>query len=70
MTPGQTAIVAALIGVAYALTISLRGAVAPGIVGGILAAVLAFLVIRRVEAYNAEKRRRAAERRDSAPPPH
>ena len=69
MTPGQTAIVAALIGIAYAVTISIRGAVAPGIVGGVLAAILAFLVIRRVEAHNAEKRRRSAERRGN-PPPH
>ena len=46
---------------------SIRGDVAPGIVGGILAAVLVFLVIRRVEEHNAEKRRRMAARRDRPP---
>jgi hypothetical protein len=67
MSTRQVAFAGAVVGVLYAVTLSLRGDVAPGIVGGVLAAILAFLVIRRVEEYNAAKRRRMAARRD--PPP-
>ena len=67
MSTRQVAFAGAVVGVLYAVTLSLRGDVAPGIVGGVLAAILVFLVIRRVEEYNAAKRRRMAARRD--PPP-
>jgi hypothetical protein len=39
----------AFIAVLYAVGMSLRGNVFPGIVGGILAGVLCFLVLREVE---------------------
>ena len=67
MTPARAAIAGAIIGVAYAVTLTIRGDVAPGLVGGVLAAVLTFLIIRRVEAHNEAKRRRMAANRE--PPP-
>jgi hypothetical protein len=63
VTTRQTAIVAALSGVAYTVTLSLQGGVAPGVVGGVLAGILAFLVIRRVQQHNAMRRRRGDGRR-------
>jgi hypothetical protein len=51
------ALVGALIGVLYAVGMSLRGDVFPSVVGGVLAGVLCFLVLRAIE------RRRAARRR-------
>jgi hypothetical protein len=39
----------AFIGVLYAIGMSLRGSVFPGIVGGILAGILCYLVLREVE---------------------
>jgi hypothetical protein len=39
----------AFIAVLYAIGMSLRGNVFPGIVGGILAGVLCFLVLREIE---------------------
>jgi len=43
------AIVGALVTVLYAITMGLRGDVLPGVVGGILAGILIFLVLREVE---------------------
>ena len=38
-----------LIGVLYAVGMGLRGDVLPSVIGGVLAAVLCFLVLRRIE---------------------
>ena len=65
MSGSRAAVAAgALVGVVYAVTLSLRGDVAPGLVGGLLAAVLVVLVIRRVEAHYAAKRRRLGGHRE------
>jgi hypothetical protein len=42
-------VVAVFIAVLYAVGMSLRGDVLPGVVGGALAGVLAFLVLREIE---------------------
>jgi hypothetical protein len=52
----------AFIAVLYAVGMSVRGDVLPGIVGGALAGVLAFLVLREVE----QRRRRRHGRGDRA----
>jgi L-lactate permease len=52
------AIVALFFGVAYGVSSSLRGAVLPGLVTGVLGAVLVFLVLTRVQEHNAAVRRR------------
>ncbi|HET9739735.1 MAG TPA: hypothetical protein VFP78_16585 [Solirubrobacteraceae bacterium] len=52
------ALVGALIGVLYAIGMSLRGEVLPGIVGGILAGILCFLVLREIERQRRERMRR------------
>jgi len=66
VTTRQSAILAAVVGVAYAATLVVtQDAVAPGLVGGALAGVLVFLLIRRVQEHNAMRRRRA-EGRDRA----
>ncbi len=51
------AVVSALIGVLYAVGMSLRGEVLAGVVGGILAAILCFLVLREVERQRRERHR-------------
>jgi hypothetical protein len=52
----------AIVGLLYGVPMVARGDVAPGIVGGILAAILTFLVFRRVgerqRQRNAERERR------------
>jgi hypothetical protein len=58
MTPRHMAIIAVIFGIAYALSAGLRGDVLPGIVTGVLGAVLVFLVLRRVAEHNAAVRRR------------
>jgi hypothetical protein len=52
------AIVAVLVGVAYAASSAIRGQVLPGIVTGAIGAVLVFLVLGRVQEHNAAVRRR------------
>ena len=52
------ALVGALIGVLYAVGMSLRGDAFPGIVGGILAGILCFLVLREVEQQRRRRRQR------------
>ncbi len=59
MSTRNIAIFAAFVGILYAVGTIARGDVAPGIVGGILAAILAFLVFREV---GNRQRRRIAER--------
>jgi hypothetical protein len=48
MSPRQWAIAGAFIGILFALGSIARGDVAPGIVGGILAGILCFLVLRHI----------------------
>jgi hypothetical protein len=52
------AILAVLVGAGYAITYSLAGHVVPGLVGGVLAAVLLYLAIDRFERQHAARRRR------------
>ena len=47
LTPRQMAIAGAVVGVLYAIGMIARGEIAPGLVGGVLAAVLMFLVLRQ-----------------------
>ena len=58
MTPRHMAIIAVLFGIVYAVGFAIRGEVLPGIVTGILGAVLVFLVLKRVAEHNAAVRRR------------
>ena len=58
MTPRQMALIAAFFGIVYAVAFALRDQVLPGIVTGILGAVLVFLVLKRVTEHNAAVRRR------------
>jgi hypothetical protein len=52
------AFIGALIGVLYAVGMGLRGDLLPAVIGGVLAAVLCFLVLREVERQRAARRRR------------
>jgi L-lactate permease len=58
MSRRNMAIVAVLCGIVYAVSSALRGHVLPGIVTGVLGAVLVFLVLGRVTEHNAAVRRR------------
>jgi hypothetical protein len=58
----KVAILAAFVGLFYAVGMIARGAIAPGIVGGILAAILCFLVLREV----GERQRRRIRARERA----
>jgi hypothetical protein len=49
MGVGAKLTVSAFIAVLYAVGMSLRGDVLPGVVGGALAGVLCFLVLREIE---------------------
>ena len=67
MSRRNVAIFAAFIGILYAVGMVGRGEIAPGLVGGALAAVLAFLVF--TEVGNRQRRRIAAyERRRGEQP--
>jgi hypothetical protein len=59
LTARQRAFAGAFIGTLFAVGMISHGQVAPGIVGGVLAAILLFLVLREV----GERNRRIAERR-------
>jgi len=48
MKPGQWALAGAFIGILFAIGSIARGDVAPGIVGGVLAGILCFLVLRQI----------------------
>jgi hypothetical protein len=52
------AFIGALIGVLYAVGMSWRGDDLPAIIGGVLAAILCFLVLREVERQRAARRQR------------
>jgi uncharacterized membrane protein YfcA len=55
------ALIGALFGAAFAISSILRDAVAPGLVGGVLCAVLVYLVLQRVHEHNEALRRRRRE---------
>ena len=57
MKPLHQAVVSVLVGVAFAVGYILRGHVLPGIVGGVLAAILLFLVLTRFQEQVAQRRR-------------
>ena len=50
MKPRQWAIAGAFIGILFAIGSIARGDVAPGIVGGVLAGILCFLVLREISS--------------------
>jgi hypothetical protein len=51
-------IVSAFFGAAFAISGIVRGDVAPGLVGGVLGAVLVYLLLQRVHEHNEAMRRR------------
>jgi hypothetical protein len=57
MGVGAKIAASAFVAVLYAVGMSIRGDVLPGIVGGVLAGVLCFLVLREID-----QRRRGRER--------
>jgi hypothetical protein len=52
------AIVGAVVGVFYAVTLGVNGDLLPGLVGGVLLGILCFVVLRAFEHQRAAKRRR------------
>ena len=66
-TAPMAGLVAAFIFAVQMINFPVLPGVSGHLLGGALAAILVFLVIRRVEAHNAEKRRRMAARRDAPP---
>jgi hypothetical protein len=50
LKPWQWALAGAFIGILFAIGSIARGDVAPGIVGGILAGILCYLVLRQISA--------------------
>jgi hypothetical protein len=65
MSRRNVAIFAVVVGVLYAVGMIGRGEVVPGVVGGVLAAVLAYLVF--TEVGNRQRRRIAARERRRSP---
>jgi hypothetical protein len=59
LTDRAKVIAAVLIGVLYAIGMTIGGDPLPGVVGGVLAGILCFLVLRAVERQRAERRRRS-----------
>ena len=58
------ALIGALFGASYAIAMAARGDVLPGLVTGVLGALLIYLVLQRVQQHNdAVRRRRERERR-------
>jgi ABC-type Mn2+/Zn2+ transport system permease subunit len=57
MKPLHQIVLCVLLGVAFAVSYILRGHLWPGIVGGILAGILLYLVIGRFEEQTAQRRR-------------
>ena len=64
MTPRQWALAGAFIGILFALGSIARGDVAPGIVGGILAGILCFLVLRQISERQWQRIREWERRND------
>ena len=63
LRPRQWVLAGAFIGVLFAIGSIARGDVAPGIVGGILAGVLCFLVLRNISARQWQRIREWERRR-------
>jgi hypothetical protein len=61
LSTGAKIFVGAFVAVLYAVGMIMRGDIAPGIVGGILAGVLTFLVLREIELRR-ERRERGLRR--------
>jgi hypothetical protein len=57
MKPLHVIVLSILVGVGFFVTYALRGDVLPGIVGGILAAILLYLVILRFGQQHEQRRR-------------
>jgi hypothetical protein len=64
MAPRQWAVAGAFIGILFALGSIARGEVAPGIVGGVLAGVLCFLVLRQISVRQWQRIREWERRND------
>jgi hypothetical protein len=62
MKPRQWAIAGAFIAVLFAIGSIARGDVAPGIVGGVLAGILCFLVLREISSRQRQRIREWDER--------
>ena len=57
MKPLHVIVISILVGVGFFVTYALRGDVLPGIVGGILAAILLYVVILRFGQQHEQRRR-------------
>ena len=57
MRPLHVVMVAVLIGAGFAISYAARGHVLPGLVGGVLAAILLYLVMGRFEQQQEQRRR-------------
>jgi hypothetical protein len=67
MAPRQWAIAGAVIGILFALGSIARGDIAPGIVGGILAGILCYLVLRNISVRQWARIREWERRNPRAP---
>jgi uncharacterized membrane protein YfcA len=56
--PAHALVLSVLVGLGFAVTYILRGHVLPGLVGGVLAAIMLYLAIDRFQAQAAAARRR------------
>lgn len=56
MRPAHLVIVSALVGVGFFVTYALRGDVLPGLVGGVLAAILLYVAVGRFQEQHAAQR--------------
>jgi hypothetical protein len=56
--PAHRAALAATVGILFAITYVIGGKIAPGIVGGVLAAILLYVAIGRFEEQHAAKQAR------------
>jgi uncharacterized protein (DUF2062 family) len=57
MRPLHVLIIAVLVGLGFFATYAARGQVLPGLVGGVLAAILLYVVIGRFEQQQEQRRR-------------
>ena len=69
MKPTQWALAGAFIGILFAVGSIARGDVAPGIVGGILAGVLMYLVLRQISVRQWARIRAWEKRHGGEPAP-
>jgi hypothetical protein len=69
MKPTQWALAGAFIGILFAVGSIARGDVAPGIVGGVLAGVLMFLVLRQISVRQWQRIREWENRHGGKPAP-